>query len=65
MMLVTSRPVSVAASTPRPLSPNSESGNDLRLTIGCVQGMSERSVRYRFAPRLLHEAFSEMLQHVH
>jgi len=65
MMLAQSRPVSVAASTPRPLSPNSGSGNALRLTLGCVQGMSERSVRDRFAPRLLHEAFLEMLQHVH
>jgi hypothetical protein len=35
MILVPSRPVGVAGSTPRPLSANSESGNDLRVTMGC------------------------------
>jgi len=36
MILVPSRPVGVAGSTPHPLSANNESGNDLRLTIGCL-----------------------------
>jgi len=57
MILVPSRPVGVAGSTPRPLSANNESGNDLRLTIGCLLAVAPGRLRgdASFHGRLLHK----------